>query len=127
MIRFEYRDSLTKALREFPRETAKQLIRASKRSASQVEQIAKSEHRFKTDTGQLVKSIKSYGTTFEVKLVLHDATHPMGTDYGLYVHEGHGSWGKDQFIDKAMEKGERKIFENWEKAIEIAVRRINQT
>jgi len=58
-----------------------------------------------------------------VELVLHDEGHPLGTEYGKYVHEGQRSWSPDKFIESSMDRNKRKILEGWNKAISIANRK----
>ena len=133
MISFEFQSDLGKSLKKFPEELQKELARASKREAVNVESIAKKEHRFKPGrTGRLVKSIKGYGGAelskvgrifkkdsieTEVRVVLHDEGHPMGTEYGKYVHNGQRSWAPDPFIQNAIKSNMNRIYSAWEKAI----------
>ena len=136
-----------KAMKEYPEDLVKELRKSSKKSASTVERGAKQSHRFTTRTGRLVKSIKGYGGVTAsvpaegflgrlkeffkggrkvnafVELVLHDEGHPLGTEYGKYVHEGQRSWSPDKFIEKSMSKNKRKILEGWSKAIDKANRK----
>ena len=135
-----------RALKVYPENLTKELRRASKRSASVVESTAKDKHRFTTRTGKLVKSIKGYGGVGAIKesrsgflgkivdkifdirsdasayvnLVLHDEGHPMGTQYGKYVHQGQRSWGADKFIDSSMKNNIATIKSNWARAINKA-------
>jgi hypothetical protein len=115
------------ATKKLDKAMTKELRLANKRSASDVESYAKANHRFTTRTGRLVKSIvgfssiAQYGFGAEVGVrAFDDSGNILGTDYGIYVHEGHGSWGADKFIDKALAKNLRKIQERWKKAIDVA-------
>jgi len=124
-------NNLAKALKELPQQLERELRLASKRVAVKVEKEAKSKHRFTTRTGRLVKSIKGYGSASvsdssitkkkldtEVRIVLHNEGHPLGTDYGKYVHEGHGSWSPDRFVFDAIERNKKRIINAWDEAIE---------
>jgi len=150
MIEFKFnaRD-FEKAMKDYPENLTRELRRASKRSASVVESTAKDQHRFTTRTGRLVKSIKGYGgvgliqesrrgfvgriadklfgvkshSSAYVNLDLHDEGQPLGTKYGKYVHEGHGSWGADRFISESVKKNINAIKSNWDKAINAANKR----
>ena len=105
----------------------KELRLASKKSASDVESYAKANHRFTTRSGDLVKSIigfsniskSGFGAEVGVR-AFDDSGNILGTDYGIYVHEGHGSWGADKFIEKALDKNIKKIYARWQKAIDVA-------
>ena len=118
-FRFNAKD-FEKAMRELPRDLEKELNLASKISAKAIQSDAQNEHRFDTRTGRLVKSIVGYSVAKEVKLVLHDVGHALGTKYGKYVHGGHGSWSADKFIENAMRKNEKNIFKRWQEAINKA-------
>ncbi len=140
-------DAFKRSLEQYPKKLITQLRRASKRSASLVEQYARDNHRFKTRNGNLVKSIKGYGgvgyTSGEgeslgqirgkkvavldsrdsmasayVELILHDEGHRLGTEYGKYIHDGFKSWGADKFIEKSMNNHKAQIQANWDIAIE---------
>lgn len=147
-FKFDSRD-FERSLKKYPEDLTKELRRASKRSASVVEEYAKQNHRFTTRTGTLVKSIKAYGgvgvdvvsrkgffgkvgdalfgknkkANGYVNLVLHDEGQPLGTKYGKYVHQGHGSWGADRFIDNAVNKHVRMIHAAWNRAFDNANKR----
>ena len=108
------------SFKSYPKNLVKHLTRASKTSAFKVEDQARQNHRFTTRTGRLVKSIIGLGTAFEVKLTLENEGANFGTEYGKYVHGGHGSWGADRFIFKAMESNEKHILDRWQKAIDRA-------
>ncbi len=150
MAKFEFKlnkRDFEQSLKRYPEDLVNELRKSSKRSASTVEQGAKQSHRFTTRTGRLVKSIKGYGGVTAsvpskgflgrlkellrggkkvnafVELVLHDEGHPLGTEYGKYVHEGQRSWSPDKFIESSMDRNKRKILEGWNKAISIANRK----
>jgi hypothetical protein len=136
-----------KAIKEYPEDLVKELRKASKRSASIVEDEAKQNHRYTTRLGNLRDSVKGYGGVTAsvlkegifkrlkellkfgmgakayVELVLHDEGHPLGTEYGKYIHEGFKSWGADKFIDKSMAKHQMTIIRNWREAIDKANRK----
>lgn len=62
-------------------------------------QMAKAIHRFKNRTGNLESSIKTrvYKYTGKLYIDLKKA------HYGIYVHEGHGTWKPDRFIYDATD------------------------
>lgn len=129
-------NTLDQALKKLPFELERELQRASKREAVKVEEVAKSKHRFTTRTGKLVKSIKGYGGAevtqskgflgfgkksrldTEVRVVLHDEGHPLGTEYGKYVHNGQRSWMPDRFVTDAIERRKNSIMSAWQNAID---------
>ena len=136
-----------KAIKEYPDDLVKELRKASKRSASIVEDEAKQNHRYTTRLGNLRDSVKGYGGVTAsvlkegifkrlkelfkfgkgakayVELVLHDEGHPLGTEYGKWIHEGFKSWSPDRFIDKSMNKHQMTIIRNWSEAIDKANRK----
>ena len=109
---------LEKAFDKYPDKLAKNLRLASKRSAGLVEDYARQNHRYQDRTTRLTKSIIGYSQANEVKLILGDEGSNFGTEYGKYVHSGHGSWGADKFIFRSMKKNKEKIFKNWQRAID---------
>ena len=138
---------LIESTKKLDKRLKKELKLATKSSASEVESYAKNNHRFTTRNGDLVKSISSQavvdrkGFTAMVQLKLNVLGREEGdealrffkeahnllsvdeasaTAYGEAVHQGHGSWGADRFIPKAMAKNLRKIQERWKKAIDVA-------
>lgn len=114
-------DDIEKAFKDYPKDLVKNLRLASKRSAGLVEDYARQNHRYKDRKGDLTKSIIGFSEFNEVKLVLGDkgnAYGTFGTNYGKWVHNGHGSWGADKFIFRSMKKNKEKIFKNWQRAID---------
>lgn len=136
-----------KAMKDYPEDLVRELRKASKRSASIVEDEAKQNHRYTTRLGNLRDSVKGYGGVTAsvlkegifkrlkelfklgkcakayVELVLHDEGHSLGTEYGKWIHEGFKSWSPDRFIDKAMTKHQMTIIRNWGEAIDKANRK----
>lgn len=133
-------NSLESALKKLPEQLERELSLASRRSAISIEKGAKMKHRFTTRTGRLVKSVKGYGgaevrqtggflgffkknsLSTEVRIVLHDEGHPLGTEYGKYVHNGQRSWKPDRFIEEAIERNKQRVQEAWQRAIEKVAR-----
>jgi hypothetical protein len=75
--------------------------------------------RYYKNTGKLEQSTMSHvnadGDVAEAYLESGIAS------YGKYVHEGHGSWGPDKFLDKAIEAQEPFIRVAIEQAVKRAV------
>ena len=90
-----------------------------KQQITEIQSTARKEHRYKTRTGQLEKSvstkIEDNGLVGEVGL--DDSI----ADYGKYVVQGHGTWEPDQFLEEALEKREPFIQDAFEKAIKEAI------
>jgi predicted component of type VI protein secretion system len=83
-----------------------------------IEQYAQRNHRFNSRTGTLVSSIRSEVKSLLADLYIDDSV----ADYGVYVHEGHGSWRPDKFLDGAIRAFDREINTTIEKAAERAIR-----
>lgn len=122
-----------KALKNQPEKVYKYLRVANKRVGSEMEQEARSIHPTWTSrSGDLKDSIKYFyasrqGKGVELKLVLLDkATHPLGTEYGKYQHEGTTSKkGKvmikgDPWVKRAFAKNVKKLAQEWQEAINKA-------
>ena len=107
-------------------------VKAIKQQLTEIQKYAQKNHRFMSvsgvrpsgryyrNTGMLDKSISTNfsGNTGMVYLETGIA------EYGPYVHEGHGTWGKDQFIYGAMDKQESAIVPAVMAAVEAAVKGI---
>ena len=110
---------LLKALEIAPREVEKELRVEMKHQMAQVQALARRNHRYKTDTGFLERSVKSKvdklsGTTF-----LDDGI----ADYGKYIHEGFKSWRPDQFLYRAFSRLTSKIVKGMQDAVNRAIRK----
>lgn len=63
-----------------------------------MQQYARSNHRFKRRTGSLIDAISSDSFGLSGRVYIDD----LIAYYGVYVHEGQRSWAPDQFIYKAV-------------------------
>ena len=122
-----------KALKNQPEKVYNYLRIANKRVGSEMEQEARSNHPTWTSrSGDLKDSIKYFytsrqGKSVELKLVLLDkATHPLGTEYGKWQHDGTMSKnGKvklkgDKWVERAFKNNLGKLEKEWQEAIDKA-------
>jgi hypothetical protein len=111
--------SLKRVLSKIPNEIYDEVRVEMKQVVSDIQREARVKHRFKNHTGMLRKSIATKvldkGFTGEVYFDTDIA------DYGIYVHEGHGTWERDPFITDAFDRNEPRIRENLEKAIQRGI------
>lgn len=69
------------------------------RGINQMEDYAKSNHRFSSRTGNLLSAIRSDIYNLSGRLYIDDFL----CDYGKFVHNGQRSWAPDQFIYDAYD------------------------
>jgi hypothetical protein len=116
---------------ELPQALMAGIRQEMKQQVTEVQSEARKNHRYMStsgvrpsgryyrNTGNLEKSVQTKvndeGTVGEVYLDSGIA------DYGIYVHEGHGSWAPDKFLDDALMKRETEIREKIEEAIKVAI------
>jgi hypothetical protein len=85
-----------------------------------IQDYARSHHRFKRQTGALQDSVQTYVGEMTGEVFLD----PSIADYGIYVHEGHGSWDPDRFLDEAIDSKENEIIEKLNQAVEYGLSQI---
>jgi hypothetical protein len=111
---------LQKIFSKIPDAIVRSVAKEMKNQVTEVQREARKTHRFETHTGMLEKSVQTEildnGLTGEI--YLEDSI----ADYGVYVHEGHGSWKPDQFLDEALKKREPEIRDRMEHAIKEGLR-----
>lgn len=66
--------------------------------ANIIEDEAKSNHRYKSRTGNLTSATKAVSTKDAVRAYIDDTK----AKYGKYIHDGKGRWSPDPFLDKAV-------------------------
>lgn len=90
---------------EVPDYAEASLMEVLKLGLVQMEQYAKSHHRFQSRTGSLVEAIMSESYGLSGRVYIDDLIAP----YGVYVHEGQRTWAPDQFIYKAVSALESRL------------------
>ena len=110
------------AFKRFPEEMSA-IIRVEMRNQmASVQEHARTFHRFTTRTSMLERSIlqnvSQSGLAGEV--YLNKGIAP----YGLFVHQGHGSWRSDQFVYMAFAVKAQQIVRALQKAITDALIRV---
>lgn len=82
-------------------------------ATKEVQKTARQEHRYKVRTGRLQRSTKQRTKELVSEVYLDGRT----ARYGVFVHEGHGSWKPDRFIPKAFKKNNKFINNKLSEAI----------
>lgn len=92
-------------------------IRAEiKNQLVKIQLLAQKKHRHKTHTGTLNSSIQvNMINNFSGEVGFEPGINR--TEYGKYVHEGHGTWKPDRFLYEALAARETTIKADLEAAI----------
>lgn len=122
--------TLLGAFRYIPLSVARELRKQIKQETEEVKKVVikkdGSGHRHITRTGGLNNSIQTEfgddGLRGEVGFnpgvsVVDKKGKTRKVNYGKYVHEGHGSWKPDRFLDEALQKREPLIRAGMESAV----------
>ena len=88
-----------------------------KRLTRDIADDATAHHRFITRSGNLERSIQSSAAQVGDDVVGEVFINESISNYGKYVHEGHGSWSPDKFIDQAFSRNQSSIDSEIEAAI----------
>jgi len=111
---------IKKTFGDLPKEIEIEILIEMKEQLTQIQRLARINHRHITRTTMLNQSIQTeiHGQTGEVGF------DPSIADYGKYVHEGHGTWAPDRFIDQAVEQREPEIISGFERAINKGISKV---
>jgi len=82
--------------------------------------IAKVSHRYKVRTGKLYSATQAAVKELKGDLFISDSV----AHYGVYVHEGHGTWAPDKFVYKAVLDNEPDLTKALNKSIAQAIREV---
>ena len=95
--------ALEKAARDMPRALQRYVGAAMRSAVSVVEVSAKQNHRFKTRSGDLLRSVQSGVEDMGLSgfVELNDAI----AEHGKYIHDGFKSWAPDPFVEQAFTSG----------------------
>lgn len=74
------------------------LMEVMSSGVKEIQQYARSHHRFQRRTGALIDAISSESFGLSGRVYIDDII----AYYGVYVHEGQRSWAPDQFVYKAV-------------------------
>lgn len=93
----------------------KALSAATARISTIIENDAKTNHRYKSRTGNLTRATKVNRIKDQIRAFIDDTQ----AKYGKYIHSGFKQWAPDPFIDNAIKKNrdliERIIIEELDK------------
>ena len=78
-----------------------------------IEQYAKDNHRYQNRTGNLETETKIETVGIDIEGYIGP-----GAEYGKYVHEGHGTWQPDRFIEEAIDNNMNIIDDALNRAID---------
>lgn len=87
-------------------------------------QYAQKHHRYKHRTGNLKNATRFWVNKAKARVRLYISEEQA--DYGKYVHEGHGTWKEDRFIDNAILKNQDYINSEMNEAIAEAAAEWNR-
>jgi len=105
--------AVTKALIKVQKDLEKTVNLSLKDSSKKVVSQAKTRHRFKSQTGNLVRSTKA-----EIKkMVAEYSIDTKKANYGGYIHDGFKGWSPDPYLLKSIEDNESKIAKELEEAM----------
>lgn len=110
-----------KAFLKFPKQFSKEVRTEMKHQMVGVQKEARAHHRFTTRGGFAERSISTKvsrsGFSGEVFLDKGIAI------YGPSLHEGHGSWKPDRFLDAALERRQNEIRDGLDLAVNRAIKK----
>lgn len=102
-------------------------FREAKKQLIEVQRVMRTKraHRYHSHTGKLNQSMTVQMTDYGGRVFLDpDMPGLKGTDpaeYGVYVHEGHGTWEPDRFTTKALEIQHDEIIRGLSEAVTEAI------
>ena len=113
---------LLAALAKVPDELSKSIDTTLKKEMQDVIIDAQQTHRFITRTGMTEHSISQRSPQM---MVVEDFLDTGIASYGVYTHEGHGSWAPDRFLYNAFNRRVDKIVSAVEQTINNIFRKNN--
>ncbi len=85
---------------------------------------AQNTHRYQNRTGNLKESTRFWVDKAKARVRLYISE--SRAEYGKFVHEGHGTWSADRFIDNAIVRNKEYIDERMQEAISRAAKEFNR-
>ena len=109
------------ALERAPNAFKKQTRLAFKKQMTKIQRDAKLNHRFQTHSAKLEKSIRTEVDPDGAwgRVYLEEGIAP----YGKWVHDGHGSWKPDKFINQAFRKNKANLILALQRATEVGIKK----
>jgi hypothetical protein len=105
-------------LRLVPEALTDSIRKEIKHQLVEIHKLAMKKHRHTTRTGMLNNSLqRQMNSDFEGSVYFDTGI----ANYGVYVHEGHGSWEPDQFLYAALDARAPLIEADLEKAINVGL------
>jgi len=115
---------LLAALAKAPDELNKSINTTLKKEMQDVIIDAQHTHRFTTRTGMTEHSISQRNPTM---MVVEDFLDTGIASYGVFTHEGHGTWAPDRFLYNAFNRHVEGIVKAVEQTINNVFRKLNLT
>ena len=83
------------------------IANALEKQAKVIQEKARKYHRYIRRTGTLENATVAEATEMDIIGYINESQAP----YGKYVHEGHGTWAPDPFLEEAFESYDLSILE----------------
>lgn len=111
------KDSVVSSLDRLPEALSRSLSVGLNTALTDMASIAKINHRYKVRTGTLYKATQAMTRELKGDVFINDSV----AHYGVYVHEGHGTWAPDKFVYKAVLDNEPNLTKALEQSIAKAI------
>lgn len=110
-------DQTVSYLDRLPEALSRTLSKGLESALNDMAMIAKVNHRYKVRTGRLYSATQAMTKELKGDLHINDSI----AHYGVYVHEGHGTWAPDKFVYKAVLDNEPNLTDALNKSIAQAI------
>lgn len=107
-----------KGLKELPKELTNEINKALQDTFYHMAVEARNAHRYTVRTGKLRSATRSAVKELTGELFVDD----LKADYGVYVHQGHGTWAPDQFVYDAFKRGHPILDRAIDQAVDKAIK-----
>jgi len=88
-----------------PKDIEEGLAEALKTASTLISNEAKSNHRYRSRSGNLKRATKTKSTKESIQAYIDEAM----ARYGKYIHNGSRSWAPDEFVEDAIKNNLDKI------------------
>jgi len=114
-------DEVINSLNEFNRYYDTYVKKDIDQISDKIIKEAKTSHRFKSRTGNLVEATKKELGIDRDSLKAIYKIDDVKAPYGKYIHEGFKSWAADKYLENAVERNKKEIIDAAEKGINEAI------